>query len=109
MGARLTSMTDTVFTAEEAAHFTITNAAAFDLLRTQPSRPPMWLCMSEEAREDARVKLAARLGVQRDDLDEKLRMFGASIAGQDCLSRWRAMELEAKRLRDAGEPRAYFA
>ena len=48
---------ETTFTADEEAQFTLLNCVAFDKVRLDDKAagviPPMWLCMSEEAREAA--------------------------------------------------------
>lgn len=93
------------------------NCAAFDLLRIRAMQerkiPPWWLCMSEEAREEAREAL--RLLLQSKVASPHLAMVDAERLADNVPDRlfdlWcvAEREAEAERMREAGNPRAYFA
>lgn len=106
-------------TSEEMEILTPYDAAAFDLLRAESDGiQPMWLCMSDEDRQAARdrflefamekefVAFFTDEAIARMVLDHVARESPALAAATE---RWRMAEAEAKRLRTAGNPNAYFA
>jgi len=104
-------------TEDEEKHFTLFNAAAFDLLRAlnPNTHHPCWLCMSESARNDARENLRTALKNKAGhDLTmvaaEKLlgRMF-TERQKTDTLCLWRLAESVAKQQREKGDPRSFFS
>ena len=102
-------------TAEEQAEFTAVNLVAHNVLREQKeARQPCWLCMSDEAKQDARQKAAKwynenahpSLPVQEDTaLLERL----LAPAAEPLMQQWVNTEAEYKRLRvEDRNPQAYF-
>lgn len=108
--------------AEIEAELSLFNCLAYDLLRKESIKaktiPPCWLCLSDQAKVEARTKftvwfsqMIGRFGPPMsvvevaEDVDR--RIGGAShilaMVGQ-----WRAVELEFKRRRDAGDARAFL-
>lgn len=111
-------------TAEEYELLSVFDAGAFDLARASSRDrneiPPMWLCMSDEARQEAREQYLAKLieqGVfsKGKTLEDAQRFINSRVWYNEatevaCLvSLWRKAEAEAKNQRKAGNPRAYFA
>jgi hypothetical protein len=87
----------------------VLNAGAFDLYRrnccVEEKIPPCWLCMSEEAREELRQKVRAYLA--------QFPFFNLSDAESDHgvlakVALWRRAEAVFKKLRQEGNPRAFF-
>jgi len=96
-------------TPEEEAQFNVLNASAFDLhrrnCRVEEIIPPCWLCMSEEAREEQRQKVRAYVA--------QFPLFNWSYAESDPVvldkvAAWRRAEAVFKKLRQEGNPRAFF-
>lgn len=108
-------------TPEQEAEFTIFNCAVYDLHRTEcqqrESIPPCWLCMSDNAKKEAKEKFASWLSgamqvlvpftVERAE-KHVAEQFGTKLA--DKVRLWKEAELEYKRIReDEHNPRAFFA
>jgi hypothetical protein len=110
----------TPLTPEQEAEFTIFNCAVYDLHRTEcqqrESIPPCWLCMSDNAKQEAKEKFAAWLSgamqvvvpftveVAERKTNER---FGDKL--DHAVKAWKSAELEYKRLReDENNPRAFF-
>lgn len=103
----------------EEAQFTHLNCVAYDQYRKTASEkgqiPCCWLTMSDEAREAARqdilvtmsrmMGMATRITVGNFDsvMSPAMTNTLAVMTG-----RWRGMEETAKRMRDEGNPRAFF-
>lgn len=109
---------ETTLTAKEEAEFTAFNAAAYDLVRMNAHHagtiPPMWLCMSEEAKAEARRSFSRFLWEKSNIVvnnDDELRRAvpGLSESLNRGVAQWKAAELEMKKERAAGNPRAFFA
>ncbi len=108
----------TPLTAAEESEFTLFNAATFDLLRQESrgTKIPLWLCMSPEARQEAKQKFATWLSgavhaivPMTVEFAEKYVQKNWSGRLGELVSRWKSMELEAKRIReDEGNPGAFF-
>ena len=106
-----------IFTTEELSQFTLTNCLAFDLVRVESKNsgkiPPCWLCMSEEARSEARQKLAEWFSnqgghsIHADDLPRSLQHLEKPMQTQ--ILQWQNAELAMKEARLEGNPRAFFA
>ncbi len=109
---------DTInLTPEEEAVLTPFNAVAFDMLRAEYAEkntcPPCWLCMSTEAREEAREKtrffLQFKVGPLGMSMEDAEALAQRALGGSEVVSRWREAELAFKRMRAEGNPRAWFA
>lgn len=111
-------------TTEEYALLSVFDAGAFDLYRAECRDrdviPPMWLCMSDEARQECREKFLAKLiekGLfdEGKKLEDAQRYLDAQVWYNDgpeiarTVNLWRQAEAGMKRERKAGNPRAYFA
>jgi hypothetical protein len=99
----------------EELEFTTLNCVAFDLVRKESREkgqvPPCWLCMSETAKAEAKSRVldtvSTTLGRKiRTDLEFNL-LFSEAVSG--FLPKWREAELEFKKMREQGNPRAFFA
>jgi hypothetical protein len=110
----------TPLTPEQEAEFTIFNCAVYDLHRKQclgVSIPPCWLCMSDNAKTEAKEKFVAWLSGAMQVLvpltvERAIQIvnerFSRSMA--ESVRLWKDAELEFKRLReDENNPRAFFA
>jgi hypothetical protein len=104
-------------TAEELAEFTITNCVAFDLYRSEAKAigqvPPCWLCLSVEAKEEARKRffeaMGRRVGQTIVCEADFLRLLPDGWGGRE-VDVWKALETSHKYERDVcGNPRAFFA
>lgn len=101
-------------TPEEIADLNTLHGAAFDLLRQKcretDTIPPMWLCMSPEAKQEA---VSALLDHLSEQLGHKIDLLAAQMlcgsVPASTLTPWRMAEAEAKQARADGNPRAYFA
>lgn len=101
-------------TSEETADLNKLHCAAFDLVRQENRKaetiPPMWLCMSAEAKQEAVENLFKYLSKQtgrKIDLLAAHLMCGA--LPDDVLDGWQEAEAIAKKARTNGNPRGYFA
>ena len=109
-----------ILTEQEQKEFTAVNMLAHTVLRDQnTAKQPCWLCMSNEAKEDAR-KLSASWfnGAKRPiipvrtDSEVSLAQFERQVAPilADMMQQWVDAEAEYKRLRvEEHNPVAYFA
>jgi len=110
-------------TAEEQAEFTCVNLIAHNVMRDEAKRKrdevlPCWLCMSVEARQEARQMAAdwynanARPIVPIDVNHEiGLKQFERQLepAAASMMQQWITAEAEFKRLRvEENNPRAFF-
>ncbi len=108
----------TVLTPEEEAEFTTLNLAAFSLLNEESDAiQPCWLCMSADAKLDARQRfvrwLQKKTGVLRD-LEQTERYCDPGglqpTSLQHQMAIWKENELIAKRARvDENNPHGFFA
>ena len=111
-------------TTKEYALLSVFDAGAYDMHRAECRDndviPPMWLCMSDEARQEAREKFHAKLidlGMIKESksLEDCQRYLNAQVwynGAPDLaekVSLWREAEAGMKREREGGNPRAYFA
>lgn len=92
--------------------------AAFDLVRLKSQQdgttPPCWLCMSEEAKQQAREDLVVYFNEKTRPLtpftEDLLRTYCGRLQGVAAsLQSWQDAELHYKTLREAGNPAAFFA
>lgn len=109
-------------TAEELELLGPFDCAAYDLARENAKAEgnvlPMWLCWSDEARQEARDNLVKLLSQHAEDVtdEETARMavnrsvlFGDKTVGKG-VTLWRKAEAERKQARAEGcNPGAYFA
>ena len=99
----------------ELAEFTPLNCAAFDLIRKESKEkgvtPCMWLCMSDDAKQKARDAVVAHIGKALGIIAPCEQGIKNLIKGQDFtaqLRQWKFAELDMKRHRATGNPKAYF-
>lgn len=106
----------TILTTEELAEFTPLNAAAFDLIRTRAQEknivPPCWLCMSDEAKDQARQDLVDYFNTNGHsctlgNLTQTINHTANSVSPM--IESWKQAELSYKAHRESGNPQAYFA
>lgn len=105
----------THFTPEEEALLTALDAAAHDLLRLEDQRvgkiAPCWLVCSEETRAEYRRKVIdlanEKCVIPIFSVEHGARQFDRLI-NRHLVEAWRAAELEAKREREGGNPRAFW-
>lgn len=102
------------FTAEELQEFTALNCVAFDMYRKDCQDkgvvPPCWLCMSVEAKEEARknvLDLLSRKYFVPISEANFVKFVPDSWADQHVKS-WKEVELTFKQMREDGNPRAFF-
>ena len=109
-----------ILTLQEQEEFTAVNMLAHNVLREQSTaKQPCWLCMSNEAKEEARILAASwfngnkyPIAPVRTDSERSLAQFERQIAPilADMLQQWVDAEAEYKRLRvEEHNPVAYFA
>jgi hypothetical protein len=103
------------FTPEKEKKLTALDAAAHDLLRVENDRQgkiaPCWLVCSEDTRAEYRQK-----AVDFANKHSVLPVFSVEYApkqfermiSRHFIERWRAAELEAKKGREAHDPRSFF-
>ena len=102
-------------TAEELAELNKANCLAMDLVRAKAKEedqiPPCWLVMSAEAKNEAIENLceflSRELGRKVDRLSLSLSL--SHSVPDEMLHQWQEAEATFKRLREEGNPRAYFA
>jgi hypothetical protein len=112
----------TPLTPEQESEFTIFNCAVYDMHRKESreteSIPPCWLCMSDNAKQTAKEKFAAWFSgavhaivpMSVADVERRVQREFNSPVMLDSVAKWKAAELEYKRLReDENNPRAFFA
>ncbi len=103
------------FTSDEEKLLTPLDAAAHDLLRVESERKgmvaPCWLTCSNETRDEYRRKIIdmvnEKMGLATITMEFAPKQF-ARLIPPALIERWRAVELEYKRLRIEGNPRAFF-
>jgi hypothetical protein len=105
----------TSFTKEEELQFTAANAIAYDLLRSKRSHlVPCWLCMSDEAKKEARIATVDWLKIANPLIpvniytldvfcEENLLQLIAGV-----IEKWKIAELERKKERALNNPLAFF-
>lgn len=106
-------------TAIQEAEFTLLNALAFDLLRVTSQKDgthtACWLCMSDEAKQEARAAFLKYLDQVVPGILPHAEKAAEHFANDmpstfaSRIAKWREAEIEYKRLRDEGNPWAYFA
>lgn len=102
----------------EQSEFTCINFAAFDLLRKENDNvQPCWLCLNEEAKENARQAFyrwynnnVRPLVPVRDNDDFRLRQLENELKNAigPMLRIWIEFEAEMKAQRRQGNPQAFF-
>lgn len=112
-------MIEITFTEEEAAEFTAINRAAVDHIMVKAQKEPnvdispCWLCMSVEARSQAREDLVSYLNEQMRPivpitLETATKAVERTPGIQHSITMWKKAELAHKKEREGGNPRAYF-
>lgn len=103
-----------MFTSKEDKEFTNLNAAAFDLARTKAKvsgeKVPLWLCMSDGAKEEARNNFMnwcrGAMGMWVTDAHILSVVNNTNLVPM--IANWRKLEGIMKAERDSGNPGAYF-
>ena len=103
-----------MLTAEEKTEFTSLNFLAHTLLRMKGKATdtihPCWLCMNEEAKEEARQDAIQHISVLACltlNVEQAERHAERAIGHE--LNHWIEAETKFKKLRDEGNPNAFFA
>jgi len=114
----MNDQTVATLTPAEAEEFTLLNAAAYDLYRVSSKQkghvPPCWLCMSAEAKTEARGNLLKFMDEKAPNLtgwtEQGLSNYLESVPNlKQLIDRWREAEVNMKTEREKGNPRAFFA
>jgi len=106
-----------ILTIEEEAEFTPLNAVAYDLYRKNCQEkdmiPVCWLCISNQAKDEARDALYEWLGKEVPRTQpytyETASKLINKIETDDMINLWKAAENKYKQYRLDGNPKAYFA
>jgi len=106
----------TSFTKEEELQFTAANAIAYDLLRSKCNHDiPCWLCMSDEAKKEARIATVDWLNANANPLipvniytldvfcEENFLQLMAGL-----IEKWKIAELERKKEKALNNPLAFL-
>lgn len=105
-------------TPEEEAELNPVNALAFDLVRVKSQKdgtiPPCWLCMSAEAKEEARQAIYDQMQYISPNITgwNEFNVNAVAKNNPQVLGKvnlWKQAEAAMKEQREAGNPHAFFA